>query len=335
MLHLNIKNRLISIKNCIWGGKISVKKKIIGIFVCTLLIITIIPSVGSIRVDNYKNLTNSTNPENCIWSGKGEKLYNWAITPPIDLTGANIAELKIQTLYHIENLEDCTVVISTNDGKSWPNPIGHISTGAQSDWKDITYDLSEFSGETILIGFIYTTEIYSTLQGWSISNIVVKAGGSTIYSEDFENYNVGDQWGDWTIIEKPSGGDIPVKPDKPQGPSTGKIGTPITFSAVTTDPDGDKIYYQFYWGDGFYSNWIGPFDSGVTCQAEHTYNKEYEFTVKVKAKDEWGFGHSEWSDPHSISLPRKKQYINPLFKWFLQNYIDMLPLQRLLLRFYI
>jgi len=94
----------------------------------------------------------------------------------------------------------------------------------------------------------------------------------------------------------------PYKPSRPNGPPVGKTGKNYTYTASTTDPEGDKIYYNFSWGDGNYSGWIGPYASGDTASASHNWSKRGIYQVKVKAMDEYGY-ESEWSDPLPIVVP--------------------------------
>jgi hypothetical protein len=61
-----------------------------------------------------------------------------------------------------------------------------------------------------------------------------------------------------------------------------------SFSAVTTDPDNDDIYYLFDWGDGTDSGWIGSFDSGSICTYDHYWIESDIYEIKVKAKDKNG-----------------------------------------------
>lgn len=42
---------------------------------------------------------------------------------------------------------------------------------------------------------------------------------------------------------------LPSKPDKPDGPATGKPHVEYTFSATCFYPDDDDLYYLFDWGD--------------------------------------------------------------------------------------
>jgi hypothetical protein len=93
----------------------------------------------------------------------------------------------------------------------------------------------------------------------------------------------------------------PETPGAPTGPDTGQKDVPYTFTAVTTDAESDQIFYMFDWGDGTYSEWEGPFNSGVEADVQHTYTGVGTFSIMVKAKDVNG-GESAWSAPHSIAI---------------------------------
>ncbi|GAI41845.1 unnamed protein product, partial [marine sediment metagenome] len=76
-----------------------------------------------------------------------------------------------------------------------------------------------------------------------------------------------------------------------------------------TDSDGDQVYYKWDWGDGSYSDWLGPYASGDETSATHTWSQG-GYNIKVKAKDIRGY-ESEWSDPLEVSMP-KNQHIHSL-----------------------
>jgi hypothetical protein len=94
----------------------------------------------------------------------------------------------------------------------------------------------------------------------------------------------------------------PTKPTTPQGNQEGTIRQNYTYSTSSIDSDGDQIFYLFDWGDGSISEWIGPYNSGATCEAEHTWTVKGNYNIKVKAKDSNG-AESSWSDPLSITMP--------------------------------
>jgi agmatine deiminase len=113
--------------------------------------------------------------------------------------------------------------------------------------------------------------------------------------------------------------DPPAKPQRPSGEVSGKIKTTYTYSTRTTDPDGDEVYYLWDWGDGNFSEWLGPFASGVTASAEKSWAVKGTYAVRVKAKDVHG-NESNWSEPLSVTMPRNREmiltFIEKLQHWF-------------------
>ncbi len=110
----------------------------------------------------------------------------------------------------------------------------------------------------------------------------------------------------------------PEKPAKPSGTGRIKPNTPYEYTAVTQDVDGDQIYYKWDWGDGSYSDWLGPYNSGEVINASHTWEKRGIYEIRVKAKDVHGF-ESEWSEPLAISVPYrfdgKWNIFKIIFEW--------------------
>lgn len=92
-------------------------------------------------------------------------------------------------------------------------------------------------------------------------------------------------------------------PEPPTGPTEIKPGEEFSYQASTTDPEGDDIYYVFDWGDGTNTGWIGPFQSGQSCQASHTWMERGSYAVKVRAKDTENH-ETIWSNPLYVSMPK-------------------------------
>lgn len=118
------------------------------------------------------------------------------------------------------------------------------------------------------------------------------------------------------------GNNAPEKPNPPTGPSRLKIGVVYTFTAETTDPDGDQISYKFRWGDGTENDWSGFVDSGEEYSATHEWASMSTFNIQVKAKDIHG-AESEWSNPLSVTVPHES---TPIIVILLQKLIELFPI---------
>lgn len=95
--------------------------------------------------------------------------------------------------------------------------------------------------------------------------------------------------------------DPPNKPSMPSGPALGLVDVPYEYSVSSADPEGDEIYYQFSWGDGTYTDWLGPYASGEICNASHAWAEPGRYHVIVAAKD--GGDHvSEFSDELPVCI---------------------------------
>ena len=106
----------------------------------------------------------------------------------------------------------------------------------------------------------------------------------------------------------------PSQPIILSGPTFGRSEDQLDFSTVSMDPEGDQIYYMWDWGDGELSGWLGPFISGQTTEAHHTWDDSGEFEIKVKTKDS-NDAESYWSEPVQIIIennPPNIEIIQPL-----------------------
>ena len=143
---------------------------------------------------------------------------------------------------------------------------------------------------------------------------------------DGADYFTVEEWllmGDPTLsISKDS-----LPPEKPEitGPSSGKVGDELVFTASTTDADGDTLYYLFDWGNDVYSNWIGPSSSGDVVEVSHSWSEEGSFDVRVIAKDEHGV-QSQWSDTLIVSMPKIKYEHYNLFEIIIELLLRQFPI---------
>jgi len=106
------------------------------------------------------------------------------------------------------------------------------------------------------------------------------------------------------------------QPSKPtiSGRHKGKPGTEYTFTASSSDSDGQQIFYMWDWGDGNCSDWLD------TDEATYSWVTEDNFEIRVLVKDWYGY-ESEWSDPFAFSTPKDKAINTPfLLQRFLQHF---------------
>jgi len=93
----------------------------------------------------------------------------------------------------------------------------------------------------------------------------------------------------------------PAQPTKPSGPTLGIWNSEYTYTSTTTEPDNEQIYYRFDWDDGTTSGWVGPYSSGETGAASHTWTELGTYNVTVKAKDIHG-SSSSLSEPLTVMI---------------------------------
>ncbi len=103
------------------------------------------------------------------------------------------------------------------------------------------------------------------------------------------------------LFKPPRTNVAPTTPSQPAGPTKGTVAVPYTFTTSATDHDNDSISYLFDWGDGTNSGWVGPFATGSTASADHTWIAGSTFQVKVKARDTCA-AETNWSTPASILI---------------------------------
>ncbi len=151
--------------------------------------------------------------------------------------------------------------------------------------------LCALSRSNVLLGYGYTNstgdaiiQLFQPLSGTTNIDLVVTAYNRIPY-----------------ITSLPVGNMNPNTPDTPTGPIKGIMGVSYVYSTQTTDPEADQVYYLWDWGDGNTSGWIGPYPSGQTVTATHTWSSRGSYPIKVKAKDT-NNGESAWSVPLTINI---------------------------------
>jgi hypothetical protein len=115
----------------------------------------------------------------------------------------------------------------------------------------------------------------------------------------------------------------PMKPEKPSGPTEGQPGIEYTFETISTDPYGKQIYYMWSWENENYSDWLGPYESGVKCVTSHIWIEKGTYEIKVKARNIDG-SESDWSNPLTVTMPKNR--IDNVYQMIFWRLIERYPL---------
>ena len=110
----------------------------------------------------------------------------------------------------------------------------------------------------------------------------------------------------------------PVPHSYLSGSTLSKVGYFCKFSTIGSDPNGDKIQYQFDWDStGFhdYSQYTGLFPSGKSIDFSHPWGNPGLYVVKVRVQDEHGL-ISDWSNGLEITINYENQRRNIMLTGF-------------------
>jgi len=220
--------------------------------------------------------------------------------------------------------DDCfswSIVASENGGgiaSFGSTGLGYAYTG-----ESVTYGLIEKLAVDMFRSYQNKVQTFGEMWSWGLSRNI----GRRMDAFDHKTVLEWQPFGDPTLkIAADS-----EKPEKPivNGPTSGKSEREYQYEATSTNPDSTELYYVFSWGDGTYSDWLGPYSSAETVTATHVWNERGEYDIKVAVKNEEG-KHSDWSDPLPISMPLTYELHFPiLFKignW-LNEWFNFFPFQ--------
>jgi hypothetical protein len=152
--------------------------------------------------------------------------------------------------------------------------------------------------------------------------------GELWYSEDY-GYWWGVIWDKDLCFETYGRDNLPPNTPTITGPAEGHYGEPYDYTFITTDMDGDDVYYYIEWGDDTFEDWIGPYESGEEVIRSHTWDEQGEFTLRAKAKDIFD-AESDWGTLE-VTMPVNQQVTNSLLQMILERFPYAFPILRQLL----
>jgi hypothetical protein len=115
------------------------------------------------------------------------------------------------------------------------------------------------------------------------------------YNPDNESA-AGPLWSFLTADDSP-----PFNPIIVAGPVTAGKNIQLNFTAIAPDPEGDQIYYQWDWGDGNMTTWLGPYYFGDHIVTPYTWVENGTYNIRVRAKDSHG-KIGDWSAMYPLSI---------------------------------
>ncbi len=325
-------------------------KKLIGIFVCMLLIITMIPMVGTAEYVKYKVCNVMINEPYEIktidYIDNGETLdqsqletiglvigicpFQW-IAQGFKPTVMTLTRVELYLFRDGSPPEDTIFTVSIRDSL---NGSDLTSTEVVSGYITPNPKWVEFDFPDIQV--IPEQTYYIVARSDNCSETGWHGWTATTYNP----YDRGDAWigddeyGYWEKIDWP---EIPEcdmtfktygineDPNIPniEGPTDGIVNTEYNYNITTTDYEGYDVWYYIKWGDGSIDEWIGPYTSGENITVDHSWNKKKTYEVSVKAKDMHDF-ESDWATLE-VTIPKSQCY-----QWWMV-WLDRFPiLQKLL-----
>jgi hypothetical protein len=116
----------------------------------------------------------------------------------------------------------------------------------------------------------------------------------------------------------------PNIPEKPTGRESGKSGVTYIYKTQSTDPEGQQLWYQWDWGNGNYSEWLGPVNSGSVAMCTYSWSEKGTYQVRVRCRDIFN-EESDWSEPLTVTMPTTAPFISSPFLHTLLHFLERFP----------
>jgi len=241
----------------------------------------------------------------------GEQEYSNSIAPAIITRFAKLTDVNSDGHPDIVPAHSTSHVTQVIDGQTG----GIIWTHAVADqpWNVArTSDVSGDGIDDVLVGTLFQSNYCYFLDGTDGSELESVPYGEAVdaimaipdvIGDGSMEMVAGGRNGKVTCLSGglDSGTNDPPAAPTIDGPTSGAVGVSYEFTIVSTDPDGDDVYYYIDWDDGNVEDWIGPYASGVVVTVSHSWSSEDTYSILAKAKDEHG-AESDWSDPFIITI---------------------------------
>ena len=167
-----------------------------------------------------------------------------------------------------------------------------VATDPNGDAISYTFDWGDASGTTT--GLTNSGVATGASHVWSL------AGTYAVKVKAIDSKGAASPWSVARTVQIAAPNAAPYTPAAPTGPATGSTGSTYAYSAATSDPNGDAIFYTFDWGDGTTTT-TGPVVSGLAGSASHVWTVARAYSVRVQAVDARG-AVSGWSIGKAVAI---------------------------------
>lgn len=115
----------------------------------------------------------------------------------------------------------------------------------------------------------------------------------------------------WTFTTNTCDCDPPEKPEG-QNQTRNRYRYEYTTRIMNMQQHHNGLYYQFSWGDGNFSEWLGPYNNSERVRAEHEWSEPGTYQVQARARfqnnpsfslavmDDWIY--TGWSEPLFVTV---------------------------------
>ena len=263
------------------------RKKIITVLICMLLITTAVLIIGTKSVLSEENLM------------KSDELINPTIA-------AGYTNITVEQAYSLltSTSNGIQIPIDVRYDNEWA--VAHIDTPSPENPKH--HCKCAWADPTVLQDFM---DLY---QGKEIV-LYCKAGSrstdaaNTLVAHNFTGviYNMIGGIDGWIQAGHPTKANSPPYMPAISGESNGNVGQMYSYTFTATDVDQDDVYYLINWSDNTSDQLVGPYHSGRAVVVNHSWSEKGTYTVKAKARDIYN-SESDWA-ALEVTMPKSGDFV--------------------------
>ncbi len=173
--------------------------------------------------------------------------------------------------------------------------LSYSTSTSDADGDEVNYIFDWGDGRASQTGLAPSLARVSASHAWQ------RSGTYNVRAVAQDSHGAQSSWSSsLAVVISKSTSRAPKKPSAPVGVKRGYAGRAYSYSSYSSDPNRDRIFYTFNWGDGTASQ-TGFVNSGKKGRASHIWSSAGAYPVKVMATDSTG-ASSPWSGAITIRI---------------------------------